>query len=98
MRFRLGIATAAMLLAGCDGWPGNGDEANKANAALAAKATLARVLETCASKLTYVRLKEYVFDQAAQIRNTDARRLDPLAAHSVVRMDKPVVKSRDDHL
>ena len=98
MRFSLGIATAAMLLAGCDGWRGNGDEADEANAALAAKATLERVLETCASKLTYVRLKEYVFDQAAQIRNTDTRRLDPLAAHSVVRMDRPLVKSRDDHL
>jgi uncharacterized protein YecT (DUF1311 family) len=95
MRARLGIAALSVLLLGCDRWPGKTDEAD---AAAAAKARLEGMKETCASKLTYVRLKEYVFDQAAQVGNSDPRRLDPLAAHSVVRMDDPVVKSRDDDL
>lgn len=95
MRLMLGIAIAAVLLSGCDRWSGKAD---KVDAAAAAKARLKGMLGTCASNLTYVRLKEYVFDQAALVRETDPRRLDPLAAHSVVRMDGPVVKSRDDDL
>lgn len=89
------VAGLAFLFAGCDRLS---KEDKKAEAAAAAKARLEGMKDTCASKLTYVRLKEYVFDQAAQVRNTDPRRLDPLAAHSVVRMDNPVVKSRDDDL
>ena len=39
-----------------------------------------------------------MFDEAARIRNSDPRNLDPLAAAAVVRMEEPVVKSRDEEL
>ncbi len=57
-----------------------------------------RIRKACASDATYERLKELVFDEAARIRNSDPRNLDPLAAAAVVRMEDPVVKSRDDEL
>jgi alkylhydroperoxidase/carboxymuconolactone decarboxylase family protein YurZ len=57
-----------------------------------------RIRKACASEGTYDRLKELVFDEAARIRNSDPRNLDPLAASSVVRMEKPLVKSRDEDL
>lgn len=95
MRSALGIALCCILVGGCDRLSGESAKAEKAEAA---KARLKEMKDTCASKLTYVRLKEYVFDQAAQVGTTDPRLLDPLAAHSVVRMDDPVVKSRDDDL
>lgn len=57
-----------------------------------------RLRKACASEATYDRLKELVFDQAAGIRTSDSRPLDPIAASSVVRMEDPLVKSRDDDL
>lgn len=57
-----------------------------------------RIRKACASEGTYDRLKELVFDEAARIRNSDPRNLDPLAAAAVVRMEKPLVKSRDEDL
>ena len=39
-----------------------------------------RIRKACASDATYDRLKELVFDEAARIRNSDPRNLDPLAA------------------
>lgn len=86
-------AAAALSLYGCD-WLDNGTPASRAQAAKAPE----QVRSECASRLTYSRLKEYVFDEAASIRNSDPRRLDQVAAYSVVRMEQPVVKSRDDHL
>lgn len=50
----------------------------------------------CASSATYSRLKEVAFEEAFRIRNADPADLDRLAASSVVRMENPVVKSRDD--
>lgn len=83
---------AALALFGCDRM------ADRAPRADTNEARLEQVRSECASRLTYARLKEYVFDEAARIRNSDPRRLDRLAAYSVVRMDDPVVKSRDDQL
>jgi len=57
-----------------------------------------RIRKACASGATYDRLKEVVFDEAARIRNGDPRNLDPIAAGAVVRMERPLVKSRDDSL
>jgi uncharacterized protein YecT (DUF1311 family) len=57
-----------------------------------------RIRKACASEGTYDRLKELVFDEAARIRNSDPRNLDPLAAAAVVRMEQPLVKSRDEDL
>jgi hypothetical protein len=57
-----------------------------------------QIRKACASDGTYDRLKELVFDEAARIRHSDPRNLDPLAAASVVRMEQPLVKSRDEDL
>lgn len=54
--------------------------------------------DACASAATYDRLKQVVFEEAVRVRNADPTNLDTLATHSVVRMEQPVVKSRDDEL
>ena len=93
MRVMLGLSAVALSLCGCD-WL---DDTSRASGAKITKAP-EQVRSECASRLTYSRLKEYVFDEAANIRNSDPRKLDQVAAYSVVRMDQPVVKSRDDNL
>lgn len=57
-----------------------------------------RMQEVCASSATYARLKEVAFEEAQRIRAADPANLDTLAASSVVRMEEPVVESRDDEL
>lgn len=94
MRVAIEIGALAMVLSSCD-WM---EQASPSPRVDVAKTRLEQVRRACASQLTYARLKEYVFDEAARIRNSDPSGLDPLAAHSVVRMDDPVVKSRDDEL
>lgn len=51
---------------------------------------------TCASTETYSRLKDVLFEQAARSSNADAANLELLANNSVVRMENPVVESRDE--
>lgn len=51
---------------------------------------------TCASTETYSRLKDVLFEQAARASNADAENLELLANNSVVRMENPVVESRDE--
>jgi len=58
----------------------------------------AQLRRACASELTYERLKEYAFDEAQRIRGRDGRLLDGIANGSVVRMEEPLVKSRDEEL
>ena len=94
MRLAMGLVALALAGSSCDGI----DRADQAPSANVAKDRLEQIRKACASQLTYARLKEYVFDEAARIRNSDPGGLDPLAAHSVVRMDDPVVKSRDNEL
>lgn len=57
-----------------------------------------RLKDACASKATYDRLKQVAFEEAVRIRNADPANLDTLATHSVVRMENPIVKSRDEEL
>jgi uncharacterized protein YecT (DUF1311 family) len=90
------IAGSAALLGGCD-WMKKETPAQKSKSELASEQK-ERIRKACASDATYARLKELVFDEAARIRNSDPRNLDPLAAAAVVRMEEPVVKSRDDEL
>lgn len=90
-------AGAATLLSGCDWMKKKDPPAQKTKAELAG-VQRERIRKACASDATYARLKELVFDEAARIRNSDPRNLDPLAAAAVVRMEEPVVKSRDDEL
>ncbi|HEY0148716.1 MAG TPA: hypothetical protein VGB70_06900 [Allosphingosinicella sp.] len=95
----LAAAAAAALLSlpGCDWMKKPKPAAEKTEKELAAERS-ERIRKACASDATYDRLKELVFDEAARIRNSDPRNLDPLAAAAVVRMEKPLVKSRDEDL
>ncbi|HEU0100013.1 MAG TPA: hypothetical protein VFQ67_14725 [Allosphingosinicella sp.] len=91
------VAGASALVGGCDWMKKKEPPAQKSKAELANEQR-ERIRKACASEATYDRLKELVFDEAARIRNSDPRNLDPLAAAAVVRMEEPVVKSRDDGL
>jgi hypothetical protein len=91
------LATVLVPLSGCDWMKKKEAPAQKSKAELAGEQR-ERIRKACASDATYARLKELVFDEAARIRNSDPRNLDPLAAAAVVRMEEPVVKSRDDEL
>jgi hypothetical protein len=90
-------AAGTALLGGCD-WMKKKDPPQAQSKAELAAAQRERIRKACASDGTYARLKELVFDEAARIRKSDPRNLDPLAAAAVVRMEDPVVKSRDDAL
>lgn len=96
-RLILLVAGTSALLGGCDWMKKKEAPAGKSKAELAGEQR-ERIRKACASDATYDRLKELVFDEAARIRNSDPRNLDPLAAAAVVRMEDPVVKSRDDEL
>lgn len=54
--------------------------------------------QICGSTATYARLKEVAFEEAIRLRAADPANLDTLAASSVVRMEMPVVLSRDEQL
>ena len=97
------LSTAAALLAlgfatgGCD-WMRPKEAPGKKTPKELAAEQADRIRKTCGSEATYDRLKEVVFDEAARIRNGDPRNLDPIAAGSMVRMERPLVKSRDEKL
>lgn len=57
-----------------------------------------RIRQACASQASYDRLKVLVFEKAAQVRSGNAVLLDRLAASTIVRMEDPGVKSRDEAL
>jgi alkylhydroperoxidase/carboxymuconolactone decarboxylase family protein YurZ len=95
----LALLSAALCLSlgACDWMKKKDGPQQKSEKELAAEAQ-ERLRKACASEATYARLKELVFDEAARVRNADPRQLDPIAAASVVRMEEPVVKSRDEEL
>ena len=70
------IAGSAALLGGCDWMKKKEAPAQKTKAELASEQK-ERIRKACASDATYARLKELVFDEAARIRNSDPRNLDP---------------------
>jgi hypothetical protein len=95
------FSAAAVLLIGvsaCDLIKKKDSPTQKTREEQLAAAREEAVKEACASPGTFNRLKEIAFDQAVRIRNADPANLDTLAAHSVVRMEEPVVKSRDEDL
>ncbi len=57
-----------------------------------------RLKAACSSQATYDRLKQVAFDEAIQIRNADPVNLDTLSTYSLVRVEDPIVKSRDETL
>lgn len=58
----------------------------------------AQLRRACASQLTYDRLREYAFDEAQRIRGGDEGLLDRIATAATVRIEDPLVKSRDEAL
>ena len=72
------------------------DDTITANAA--APGPAADAGKRCASAATYDRIKSELFANAARIRGRDQAEFDRVAAFSVVRMDRPVVKAADEDL
>jgi uncharacterized protein YecT (DUF1311 family) len=99
MKIVTAAACALVLLgsAGCD-WMKKKDPFGAKSEAEQRAERDTRIRRACSSSGTYDRLKELAFDEAAKIRNQDPRELDALAAASVVRMENPVPKSRDEAL
>jgi uncharacterized protein YecT (DUF1311 family) len=91
------LATALAAVSACD-WMKPKKSAEEKSPKELASEQRDRIRKACASEGTYDRLKELIFDEAARIRKADPRILDPLAAAAVVRMEDPVVKSRDEPL
>jgi hypothetical protein len=58
----------------------------------------AELQNACASTLAYERLKALLFNQAVRVGNADPVNMGTLARHSVVRMESPALRSRDDSL
>jgi uncharacterized protein YecT (DUF1311 family) len=100
MAFRMNLLlalAASAAVGGCD-WTKKKDAPEAKSERQIAAEERDRLRRACASEGTYDRLKELVFDEASRIRRADPRQLDPLAAAAVVRMEDPVVKSRDEEL
>lgn len=57
-----------------------------------------RIRQACASQASYERLKALAFEKAEEVRTGSSTMLDQLATATVVRMEDPVVKSRDEAL
>lgn len=96
MRFAVPVLLVTLLAApGCKKLEPRAEvEARKEKQAAKAR----RLQEACASQASYERLKAVAFDKARDLRGDDAALLDRLAANTVVRMEEPVVKSRDEVL
>lgn len=92
---RHGLVLAALLVSGCGLF--DSDEAGSAEPRNQF-AEKRQHQQACASSATYDRLKELAFDEAARIRGRDANALDQIAGGAVVRMENPVVQSRDEDL
>jgi hypothetical protein len=99
-KIALAVAALAIIIAAAFGYSTSRGVKSKTSSAKAeiTEKQENRLREACASSGTYDRLKEVVFEEALRIRNSDPANLDTLATHSVVRMENPVVKSRDDDL
>jgi len=52
----------------------------------------------CASSATYDKIKLELFRQAAEVRGRDQAAYDKIAAYSIVRVEEPVLRARDEAL
>jgi hypothetical protein len=91
------IMLAVVGASGC-GTKTNEERAAEARGEAREKLQARQVQQTCASTQTNDRIKQYLFEEAIRIRNADPVNLDKLASFSLVRIEKPVVKSRDPEL
>jgi hypothetical protein len=94
---KAGWLVPLLLVAACDVTPKN-DLDLSAREAAKDRARAKQLQAACSSPATYDRLKQVAFDEAIRIRNADPANLDILSTHSVVRMERPIVKSRDEEL
>lgn len=91
------VLTAVLLVtAGCGSGGSQAGDEKMSKAQLTAEQD--RIRRGCASEVTYQRLKELAFDEARRIRGSDSPNLDRLATAAVLRMEEPLVKSRDEKL
>ena len=94
--FALWPIAASLVLAGCGKTE---QKVTTENPQLRQERALAqRLRNACSSKATYARLKQVVFDEAIKVRNADPVNLDTLSTHALIRVENPVVKSRDETL
>jgi hypothetical protein len=75
-----------------------GKPADEARIAARERAVARKLQAACSSTTTYDRLKQVAFEEAMRIRNADPENLDRLATYSTVRIENPLVKSRDKAL
>jgi hypothetical protein len=80
----------AVAVSGCDKFKKKGS-ADPAKSRIEAK----RQQAACASRAAYDHVKDVIFDEAIRARNGDRAKLDMLADYSQVRMEQPMVESRD---
>lgn len=89
----------ALGIGGCDRFKSKtNDTTATASPASTRLAIQRRLQRTCASNATYDRLKVAMFEEAARVRGGRVDALDQLEAATLVRMESPVVKSRDEAL
>lgn len=95
------LLAGASLIAACDLVPKDKEEPSAKEVTQAADPgglDSAAGRRLCASAGTYQRLKALAFEEARRVRGMDAAPLDPLSRATVVRMEKPLVLSRDEGL
>lgn len=97
MRTMLIAALLGVGLSGC-GWTEPKTPAADERTAARKLADARRLKRACGSAETYDRLKAFAFDEAAKIRRGGSPMLDRVASSVTVRMENPVVKSRDEAL
>ena len=90
-------ALALSCLAGCD-WTEPKTPAADERGAKQKLADAERLRQACGSAQTYERLKALAFDEVDKVRVGGSPILDRIAANTTVRMESPVVKSRDQEL
>lgn len=93
----LAVSALVVVVSAAFGLSFTGGEEEPASASKAELASFVGEADqkACASAATYGRLKKVLFEDALKVRSTDPENLSTLATHSVVRMENPVVKSRD---
>lgn len=92
-------ASALILLAAVAGCSEAEQPANDAPRRVrTAEAVAKQSREACASRATYDALKSLAFRQALQIRRSKSKLLEQTYGNSVVRMEEPLVRRRDERL
>jgi hypothetical protein len=89
-------AVALLLAAGCDKLDPRPVDGSVPKSQVVAERN--KIKQACGSGMTYQRLKELAFDEARRVRNAESENFERLAAATVIRMEEPVVKSRDEVL